>query len=112
MSDWREGLGLEFIQKVEELLERTVQRRMEAALTELAKCQQMLRDDGIWLLDRKNNLHRLTELVKDPDRNRPYSGIVIYLKDAIKVLQELGDIELPNKKEDNATDNHERSESD
>ena len=109
-KDWRENLGVDAVHAVEQLLERTMRRRMADALSELAKCQFF--DDDIELLPvnadwvdgdnhpiEKENLQSIQSLLDNPvddgSLHLEARHYYVSLKDVLKVLERLGEVILP-----------------
>jgi hypothetical protein len=119
MKNWKDGLGLEFVQKVEDLLERTMRRRMDEALNVLSSClfhygpSDDPADDEATAIhpincqwthkgaipDVEENLDQVRATLENPEESK---DTYIRLADVLKVLERLGEIVIPttNRKED------------
>jgi hypothetical protein len=100
-KDWRAGLGLPFIQKVEDLLERTMRRRMDDALNvvkEIDFYDDETIDGARRLETPKDFMYGTKEeiLAKVLSNHGCYEGgLFIELRDLLKVLERLGEIVIP-----------------
>lgn len=88
-NDWRDGLGLAFIERVEDLLERTMRRRMEDALSVLAECDFYAHGMG-------GKMDDPVGIIRQALEGDEWAGsFSIELKDVLKVLERLGEIVIP-----------------
>jgi hypothetical protein len=115
-NDWRDGLGLAFIERVEDLLERTMRRRMDDALNVVKEIDFYDDEtiDGARRLETPKDFMYGTkeEILAKVLSNRDCyeGGLFIALKDLLTVLERLGEIVIPTteqqrKEQDNGTDN-------